>query len=352
MRRLRLPAASLCALTLAACSAPEVPIDALITGDKAPERLSDFGFFHADGAPVDDLIAYDLATPLFSDHAIKERYAYIPEGMTATYSAADVFDFPVGSALIKTFVFAPDMRRPDEGARRIETRVLLHRKDGWVAYPYVWNEDQTDAVYAPIGASVRIETVRPDGQPVVIDYRAPNQNQCKTCHQDGKRIAPIGPAARHLNHDGPYGRNQIADWTARGVLAGAPAPEAAPALPSAFDPVAPLETRARAWLDINCAHCHNRSGGASNSGLFLRWDEQDPRGWGVGKRPVAAGRGAGDDMFVIAPGAPGESILVHRMASVEPGVAMPELGRSQPDPESVRLISEWIAAMPRDRAYP
>ena len=39
--------------------------------------------------------------------------------------------------------------------------------------------------------------------------------------------------------------------------------------------------------------------------------------------------------------------MVHRMDSVEPGVAMPELGRSVHDPEGVALVSAWIAAMPR-----
>ena len=30
---------------------------------------------------------------------------------------------------------------------------------------------------------------------------------------------------------------------------------------------------ARAYLDVNCAHCHNPEGSASNSSLFLRWTD-------------------------------------------------------------------------------
>ena len=51
--------------------------------------------------------------------------------------------FPVGSALIKTFKL--------EG-RLIETRVLLHRPEGWVALPYQWNAEQTDAKLVLAGA--------------------------------------------------------------------------------------------------------------------------------------------------------------------------------------------------------
>ena len=119
-----------------------------------------------------------------------------------------------------------------------------------------------------------------------------------------------------------------------------------PSVPDGLDENAPLDARARAWLDINCAHCHRAGGGASNSGLFLAWNETNPTGWGVHKRPTAAGRGSGDDLFVIEPGKPDESILVSRLLSVEPGVLMPELGRTVVDQEGLALIREWIAGMP------
>src|SRR3546814_5488898 len=80
---------------------------------------------------------------------------------------------------------------------------------------------------------------------------------------------------------------------------------------------------ARAYLDANCAHCHRPGATASNSGLDLRWEQDDPHSYGVFKRPVAAGRGAGGLEFSIVPGEPDRSILLHRMNSIEPGVAMP-----------------------------
>ncbi len=65
------------------------------------------------------------------------------------------------------------------------------------------------------------------------------------------------------------------------------------------------------------------------------------------KHPVAAGRGSGDLLFDIVPGKPAESILVHRMRSSEPGVAMPELGKATVDREGLEAVRRWIAAMPR-----
>lgn len=295
---------------------------------------------------MDGVLAYDLINPLFSDYASKHRYVFIPAGQAATYRPDEVLDFPVGSVLIKTFAFAPDMRAPEVGERLVETRLLIRTKEGWKAYPYVWNADQSEAFYAPVGMRTSIKTVIPSGDAVELQYAVPNQNQCKTCHQAGQALSPIGPTARNLNHDGPSGINQIVDWTTRGVLAGAPAAEAVPAAADAADTTRSVEERARAYLDINCSHCHKADGGASNSGLFLRWTEVDPVGWGVRKHPTAAGRGAGQSRFVIEPGRPDESILLYRMESTEPGVLMPELGRSVVDETGVRLVREWIASMP------
>lgn len=333
------------ALALAACTQPAGVRDSVILAQEPAPKLSDYGLFNdVSGRGFSaGVVSYDLVNALFSDHAAKHRAVYVPKGKSAAYSPDGVFDFPVGSVLIKTFAFAPDMREPAKGERFIETRLLIRKADGWVAYPYIWNAAETEAVYAPVGGKQVIETISPNGEALRLNYAVPNRNQCKECHSLGDDFVPIGPTARNLNHVGPNGVNQIADWTARGILSGAPAD--APAAPP-MDGEAPIEERARAWLDINCAHCHRAGGGASNSGLFLAWSETNPTGWGVHKRPTAAGRGSGDDLFVIEPGHPEQSILLHRMESTEPGVAMPELGRSVVDRKGVALIRDWIASMP------
>ncbi len=63
------------------------------------------------------------------------------------------------------------------------------------------------------------------------------------------------------------------------------------------------------------------------------------------KRPVAAGRGAGDLLFDVVPGKPHESILAHRMGSLEGGVAMPELGKATVDKDGLAAVERWIAGL-------
>jgi uncharacterized repeat protein (TIGR03806 family) len=323
---------------------------ALLLADAPAPTLADYGFFDDAAAdiPATGVVAYDLINPLFSDHAIKHRFVYVPKGKAAEYSPDSVMDFPVGSALIKTFAFAPDLRAPGVREYKVETRVLIHKADGWAAFPYVWNAEGTEATYAPAGGHQAISVVGPTGAALTIDYAIPNKNQCKTCHQNGDAVLPIGPKARNLNHDGPAGVNQIADWQARGILADVP--EAVPAAAAVYDVTLPVAERARAYLDINCGHCHNATGSASNSGLWLGSGEASDVKIGIGKHPTAAGRGSGAMLYVIAPGDPDHSIMPYRMASDEAGVAMPELGRSVIDDPGVALVREWIESMDSEAA--
>lgn len=324
----------------------------LLTADAPAERLSAYGLL-APGSqtePAAGVTPYTLNTPLFSDYAEKLRFVALPPGAAATYREEGVFDFPVGATLVKTFAYPADARRPGEDLHVIETRLLIRKADGWVALPYVWNEEGTDAVLARAGRRLEVAFTGEDGLAQTIRYQVPNQNQCKTCHQVGDDVAPIGPRAHNLNRSLAYPggeENQIAHWTRIGLLAGAPDPADAPRSPVWDDPASgPLHLRTRAYLDANCGHCHKAEGSASNSGMFLTYEEADPGKLGLWKRPVAAGRGAGENLFGVFPGRPEQSILIYRMESREPGVMMPELGRSLIHQEGVDLVAEWIRSLP------
>jgi uncharacterized repeat protein (TIGR03806 family) len=165
-------------------------------------------------------------------------------------------------------------------------------------------------------------------------------------------MRPIGPSARQLNGTFSYAEgadNQLAHWQAAGLLHGLPADAAQiPRLAVWNDPATgSLDDRARAWLEINCAHCHNPHGPASTSGFFLDIHQTDRTVLGVYKHPVAAGRGAGEGTWDIEPGNPDKSILYYRMVSTDPGVMMPELGRRLVHAEGAALIRDWIAQMPK-----
>jgi uncharacterized repeat protein (TIGR03806 family) len=344
--------ASLVALAcLGAAPVPAgVALETLLAEAPAP-KLSDYRLFRDAGArQPNGLTPYALNTPLFSDYAEKFRFLYLPPGAKARYRAEGVLDLPVGATLVKTFAYPADLRRPAENVRYLETRLLIHRREGWVALAYVWNAEQTEAVLKRAGARLDATFVDAQGRTRRVDYAVPNQNQCKECHQLDKTLQPIGPKARNLNGTYAYAEgpeNQLARWTRLGLLEGAPKPEAAPRTARWDDPKAPLDARARAYLDANCAHCHNPRAVASNSGLFLNIEETRPAALGVGKAPVAAGRGSGGLRVGIQPGDPDASILAYRMASTEPGVMMPELGRSLTHEEGLALIRQYIAGMPK-----
>ncbi len=318
------------------------------------ETLSQYRLFEgnpAEQVPAEGVIPYDLNSALFSDYAEKFRFVKLPPGTHAAYREAGTFEFPVGTVIAKTFAYPRDVRDPSKGRRLIETRILKREPDGWVGLPYVWNAAQTEATLDVAGDTVDVSWIHTDGRKRTNNYIIPNVNQCKGCHKSSEEMAPIGPKARHLNRDFAYREgteNQLAHWTRLGALDGAPVPNQAPRLAAWDDPKSgTLDDRACAWLEINCAHCHNPAGPARSSGLDLMTAQRNPAAFGVNKPPVAAGIGSGGRMSDIVPGRPDESILVYRIASTHPGVMMPELGKRLVHEEGVALVREWIAAMTR-----
>lgn len=333
----------------AAPATPKVAQEALMAPAPA-QTLSAYHLFTDAGGrrPNAGVMPYALNTPLFSDYALKQRYIFLPPGTKARYRPVGALDLPIGTTLVKVFAFPADFRKPDEKVRLVETRLLIHKPSGWVALAYVWNADQTEAVLKRAGERTDVDFVDVHGRARHVDYAVPNANQCKECHSLGHTLTPIGPKARNLNGDYAYadGReNQLAHWIRLGLLEGAPPLKQIPRTAIWDDPAEPLAARARAYLDGNCGHCHNPQGAASNSGLFLDLEETRAPQLGVLKRPVAAGRGSGNLLFDIAPGDPDGSIIVHRMASTEPGVMMPELGRSLVHEEGLALVRAYIASL-------
>lgn len=327
-----------------------------------PTTLSGFGLFT--GAPdskghltpVSGTIPYDLNSVLFSDYALKSRTITIPPGEKAGYQPESVLDFPVGTIFSKTFAFPADLRAPDVAVRVVETRILIHQPSGWEAYPYLWNDQQTEATLVPGGRVAKIALVDLQGASQNFDYLVPSRNQCQQCHHllddGGKQVMhPIGPKARYLNRNNVIegaDQSQLTYLANAGMLDGLPANTAdVPRAPNALDPsTGDVESRARAYLDINCAHCHNTHGTAgTTSRLFLQHDMTDAFSLGVCKRPGSAGGSLGGE-FDILPGDHEHSILWNRVHSTESGKMMPQIGRALSHAEGAQLIADWIDAMP------
>ncbi len=313
------------------------------------DNLSEYGFFEgklADLKPTKGIVSYTLNAPLFSDYAQKLRFVQLPDGQTVDFNADSVFQFPIGTKIIKTFLYPNDFRNAQKGRRILETRVLLHDDDDtWVALPYVWNEAQTEATLEVAGDAKKVSFRDAKGQKQAFEYLIPNVNQCRGCHIRGDKMSPIGPSARQLNGD-LDAQNQLVAWKKVGILRGLPDDLASvPKFPNYEDKTISIDNRAKAYLDINCAHCHNLQGPAVTSGLFLDWKTTDSTAYGFYKTPVAAGRGSGNLKYDILPQKPAESILLYRLASIDPGEMMPEVGRKIVHTEGVELIREWIKTM-------
>lgn len=338
-----------------------------------PRHLSDWRLMDLDsGALVlaGGVVPYDLNSPLFTDYAFKLRTIWVPDNAGAgMYREADYPDLPVGTVISKTFYYPkgdvensvlksedskgqtnPILQNLDR-IRLMETRLLVRREQGWEAVSYVWNEDQTDAILTKIGDAQKLTLVSGSEAESEFTYIVPDINQCAGCHAPNnttRELAPLGVRPRHLNKTYQYGDvsiNQLLKLVRVGYLSGLDDIQQIARNDDWSDDTVATNQRARAYLDINCSHCHNPVGPADTSGLDLTMEALTGPELGVCKLPIAAGSGTGGRAFSIVPGAPEQSILLHRVETVNPGAMMPELGRSLRHQEGADLLRAWIAEM-------
>jgi len=337
-------------------SAQDCELTRLEPGEEPFDRLSDYCFFEGEPSKQatrrsEGVEPYDVRSKLYSDESDKFRFIVLPDGETIEYAEAEPWSFPDGTIVIKTFYYPNDARDPGAGRQLLETRLMIKRAGEWEPEVYLWNEEQTRAERHQIGTDVQVSWTDEDGQERSTNYRVPHVNDCKNCHARDNQIELLGPRTRQLNRTFEYGasgeKNQIVRFDEKGMLEPSPAssPDELPRLVDPKNESEDIRDRALAYMQGNCAHCHNPTGGASNSGLYLGVDAESDRELGVCKQPVAAGGGTGGFEYDIKPGYPEESILIYRMKSSEPGVKMPELPLRTVDQFGVDLLSEWIGQM-------
>jgi parallel beta-helix repeat protein len=340
---------------------------------------------------------FELTTQLFSDYAKKYRFAFLPPGEQAIWHEGSAsapnatLGFPVGTVIAKTFAFP-------NGANEevVETRLLIHRaKSGggsyWEGMAYIWDKDgsgnRTDAHLAIAGGTASVSWNYSDPDPEVgatytgstSRYLIPQANQCDSCHINDDKDpgdSPIGPKVRLLNRPMNYGsgtENQLQHWVDAGMLSGAPSlsvdgsskiatnvqrlprfnvpGDGATANIPASEPdrlarIGPAKTekemRARAFIETNCAHCHNRDGLAQSTGVFFDVFRHVNLNHGICKRPTTAGSSSGGNQYDIVPGHAGNSIVSFRIHSADASTQMPPIARSVVANEAVGVIDDWI----------
>ncbi|MDA9660993.1 hypothetical protein N9T78_01735, partial [Gammaproteobacteria bacterium] len=216
----------------------------------------------------------------------------------------------------------------------------------WEAVSYAWNDTQDEAFIKKAGKTILNEWIDFNGDTRSVRYRVPNKNQCKECHANNDAMSPIGPKARNLNKVFQYSDesiNQLTKWMKLDFISTVSEELNTPVDWNEKNHL--LDERARSYLDINCGHCHSSSGAANSTGLYLNLTETREKHIGIYKKPVATGRASGNLKYSIVPGKPEESILLQRMISTDPGIMMPESGRSLSHTEAIELIEKWILSL-------
>ena len=333
---------------------------------KAPALLSKTGLARLVNGELQHnpaLFLYELRMPLFSDHALKRRALWIPPGKSIEWGGEGPLRFPVGSIIVKSFLFAKDLRQPDKDVTAIETRVLVRDKEEWKAWPYVWNAATGEAELKVAGTVMDVSFTDAQGKARSSTYLVPQRNQCKDCHDrnegSDKRTWIIGPRPRYLRLEAEFSgkkQDQLKALGERGWLQGLP-DEATIKTSARWDELASkgvaalskeeVTAAARDYLDINCAHCHSPTAvEGETSQLYLNHDNEDAFLLGVCKAPSSAGKGGFGRKYDIVPGKPDESILVYRLETTNIGAMMPDIGRSLVDELGVQLVRKWVEQMP------
>jgi uncharacterized repeat protein (TIGR03806 family) len=318
--------------------------------------LSEWHLFQdiAAQTPSDRVLPYTVNAQLYADEAEKRRFMWIPEGEHIEYVRDSAWRFPVGTILVKTFLYARPVaggERADE-PRLLETRLLVRGEERWVAHTYVYENGNAEARRIVAGKRIDASFIDDAGEERTNRYAVPNTNQCGECHGKETRLETLGGTTRQLNRTAPDADvNQIERLIELGWLEGAEAEADHQALADPFGS-APLVDRMRAYSDANCGHCHNEDdeAGDDGSGLWLRYDLTDPEtaaraSLGICKMPQSAGGATCGHVLDVVPGMPDESIMICRMESEEPKVRMPPVGRNLLDEQGLALIREWIESL-------
>ena len=385
--------------------------------------LAEYNLFENNTIPINgkltpkgEFFNYELNTPLFSDYAEKDRYILLTgNSKKIGYKDSGIFDMPIGTILVKNFSFPKNFDAPNKEVTLIETRLIINQPNGWFATTYVWDAKQTKAVIQKVKDTIPISfqittpvktavawkatptdnnlnaiawstsniknlvkidypdnstvwyTVNNISQTQTSNYLLPGQAECLQCHQVQDptnktktfvpKLVPIGLEAGNLNKE-VNGKNQLISMQDKGLLVNLS--NNPPQFARFDDTNADLNSRARAYLESNCAYCHNPVGQAGViSALYLNIDQPCDINFGIDKIPNSAGtagritipteRGSKEVLINkdIDLGNPAGSLLYNRINTTGQGV-MPPIGRSIIHEEGADLIRDWIKSLNKE----
>ncbi|MCH6256583.1 malectin domain-containing carbohydrate-binding protein [Puniceicoccaceae bacterium K14] len=335
----------------------ELTVEGGIT-EEPPSLLSQTGAFSdlQNFIPsTDQIIPYAPNVPFWSDNAIKHRWIAIPNDGTFSDSSEQViiqddglFEFPVGTVAIKHFQMALVEDDPTS-AINIETRFFVRTPDGYYGVSYRWNEDGTDAELLRTGDERSLNITETSGGTREQVWDFPSRSDCRTCHAD-QTNGFLGANSHQLNGDLQYSNssqivNQLEYWNSLGIFSEPLDEEKIPTLLATTpidDTSAPIQDRARSYIEVNCAYCHN-----PDVGVRANFDARlvtDLESSGLINGELAEPFGILGEA-VIVPGDLERSIAYVRAHSVGESFSMPPLAKNLVDEEGITILAEWILSL-------
>lgn len=263
---------------------------------------------------------YNLNTQLFTDYAHKQRFIALPPGEKMTYDGDGLPLYPDNTLIAKTFYYNNDERDLSLGRQIIETRILIKIDGDWVTGDYKWNEAQDDAVLDLNGSIVPVTWIDAEGESNSLDYAIPSDTDCFTCHRIYNDKSPIGPKLRTLNFE-VNGINQLQQLIDSDMLDGLSDPSTVSVLPNWEDASYSLEERARAYFDVNCAHCHIEGGFCEVQSTLRLAFETDMASTNIAER---------------------RNSIINRMSFYNQGFSMPWIGTTIIHDEGLNLILDYL----------
>jgi uncharacterized repeat protein (TIGR03806 family) len=327
-----------------------------------PRRLSETGLFSStvEQIPASGVTPFVINAPHWADHTMSQRWLAVPGDQPVSVDAEGSLTYPDGSVLAKTVSIEMKHGSP-ESRRRLETQVLHREQGSWRPYTYLWNEEQTDAVLASADGSDQLLKIQDPSAPEGLreqKYRFAARSECQLCHNawvDAKTTmmgvqsaSPLAMSLSQLNREIPTDggtQNQLTALHQSGWLNGSIplTAETSTGFVNPYDTSADLNQRARSYLHVNCAHCHQpHAGGSATIELTISSKLEDARLLGI--RPAQGTFGI-SHASLLAPADPLGSVLYYRVSKLGSG-RMPRIGSDEVDTAGVQLIHDWIAAMP------
>jgi mono/diheme cytochrome c family protein len=236
--------------------------------------------------------SYNVEYPLWTDNSNKGRYIHVPYKIVDKKLTIQSIQFtpdtkkfiiPDNTRFYKTFYKIIKQKDGTSRARRIETRIIVVRKNGAenLFGTYAWDESEQVATL--------VQTPYRDGTPfkdtvfkIITDetkgttrtYGIPGRHRCFECHMGSESkslVLGFSPLQINRRNIGEGGRTeslndaestQVKRFLDYGIIAGVQHTDQLPKLEwlGRERPRNNLELKANAYMVGNCAHCHNPNG--------------------------------------------------------------------------------------------